>query len=100
MKFISASDLTQQMNNVLKSIIEEHDVIVITKNSKPVAIISPVVEDDTEERILIKHLGVHKPPSKAERKEARSANEVFRRIQEQALKNSPKSRKRPPKNLS
>ncbi|MDX1920874.1 MAG: type II toxin-antitoxin system prevent-host-death family antitoxin [Candidatus Caenarcaniphilales bacterium] len=97
MKFISSSELSEKTNIVLKSVLEEQDVIVVTKNGKPIAIISPIVEDNTEDRILIKHLGVHKSPSKAERKEARSANEVFRRIQEQASKNPSKSRKRPSK---
>lgn len=97
MKFATTSELNQQTNNVLRHVVEDHDEIVITKNGKPIAIISPLSEDDIEEHILIKHLGLDKAPSKAERKDAKPANEVFRQIREQIVLNSKESRKRPPK---
>lgn len=94
MKFATTSELNQQTNTVLKHVLEGHDEIVITKNGKPIAIISPMSEEDLEEHILIKQLGLHQAPLIKERKKAKASNEIFRKIREQVSKDSSESRKR------
>jgi prevent-host-death family protein len=77
MKFATTTELNQNTINVLKNVIEDKENVVLTKNGKPVAIIIPADENDIEELMLIKHLGLDKTPSTADIAEGKPMEEVF-----------------------
>jgi prevent-host-death family protein len=77
MKFATTTELNQNTNNVLRKVLDDGEDIVLTRNGKPVAMIIPANEDDIEEHILIKHLGLDKSPTSQEITEGKPAKEIF-----------------------
>jgi prevent-host-death family protein len=96
MKFATASELNRKANSLLRLVTEESDQIIITRDGKPVALLSQISDDDFSDFFIVRELGL---PSKKKinKSDYLSHKEVFDEVATTLALQS-QSTKRPQRN--